>query len=408
MDYEMRMMPVDQICPADYNPRVDLEPGDPDWDRLEASVEGHGLLEPLVWNETTDRLVGGHQRLRVCTALGMDEVPVFVVHLSAAAERSANAALNKVHGRWDEDKLRAVLSAMDPKALKLSGFDPKDVKPLRPVAGTDFFSREEKEEDAHEDGNDEYNDFVDKFKTAKTTDDCYTPDNICEAVSSWVAQEYGRAPELFVRPFYPGGNYVTFDYPKGCTVVDNPPFSILAQIVDFYLEHGIPFFLFAPALTCVGTLRGNRRGRVCVINVGVGVTYENGARVNTSFVTSLEPGLAMRFVPELREKINTINDQNQKAQHAEHPKYNYPYNVLSGSDYRLSKYGQALSVPWSDCVFISALDAQAAAGVSIFGGGLLLTERAAAERAAAITWHLSDREIQLLRDLEAGASDGKA
>ena len=51
---------------------------------------------------------------------------------------------------------------------------------------------------------------------------------------------------------YPGGDYKAFPYPDGAVVIDNPPFSILASICTFYLEHGIPFFLFAPSLTCFG------------------------------------------------------------------------------------------------------------------------------------------------------------
>lgn len=52
---------------------------------------------------------------------------------------------------------------------------------------------------------DEYKKFVDKFKTKKTTDDCYTPANIYEAVLSWVVEEYGIDPNKVVRPFWPGG-----------------------------------------------------------------------------------------------------------------------------------------------------------------------------------------------------------
>ena len=35
-----------------------------------------------------------------------------------------------------------------------------------------------------------YEDFVEKFKT-KNTDDCYTPENIYEAVLNWCVAEYG-------------------------------------------------------------------------------------------------------------------------------------------------------------------------------------------------------------------------
>ena len=42
-----------------------------------------------------------------------------------------------------------------------------------------------------------------------------------------------------VRPFWPYGDFEAFEYPEGCVVVDNPSFSILARIQDFYLRLGI-------------------------------------------------------------------------------------------------------------------------------------------------------------------------
>ena len=96
---------------------------------------------------------------------------------------------------------------------------------------------------------DEYRAFKEKFRAKKTTDDCYTPGPVYEAVADWVAKEYAADKSRFVRPFFPGGDYEHFSYPEGCAVVDNPPFSILSRILTFYHGHGIPFFLFAPALT---------------------------------------------------------------------------------------------------------------------------------------------------------------
>ncbi len=90
----------------------------------------------------------------------------------------------------------------------------------------------------------EYKDFVDKFKPKKTTDDCYTPPLVYEAVKNWACKEYDIDPDKIVRPFYPGGDYESYEYPAGCVVLDNPPFSILANIISFYLERGIAFFLF--------------------------------------------------------------------------------------------------------------------------------------------------------------------
>lgn len=90
---------------------------------------------------------------------------------------------------------------------------------------------------------------MEKFEGKRTTDDCYTPDIVYEAVADWVANEYSLDRKNFVRPFYPGGDYQAFKYKKNAVVVDNPPFSILSEILQWYDENGVKFFLFAPALT---------------------------------------------------------------------------------------------------------------------------------------------------------------
>lgn len=48
--------------------------------------------------------------------------------------------------------------------------------------------------------NPEYEAFVNKFKPKKTTDDCYTPPKVYEAVKDWVCEEYGVNPDNIVRP----------------------------------------------------------------------------------------------------------------------------------------------------------------------------------------------------------------
>ena len=69
---------------------------------------------------------------------------------------------------------------------------------------------------------------------------------------------------------------------------------------------------------------------------------------------------------------------------------------------RWSKYEVDFEVRREDCCRISALDAQRACGKAIYGGGLLLSERAASERAAAErarahVWELSAREREVVR-----------
>lgn len=109
------------------------------------------------------------------------------------------------------------------------------------------------------------------------------PPQVYDAVRDWACAEYSIDPAAIVRPFYPGGDYERFSYPERCVVLDNPPFSCLARIREFYQTLGIDYLLFAPALTMMGTDKAD-----CCIAAGVQIIYENGANVNTGFVTNLD------------------------------------------------------------------------------------------------------------------------
>ena len=212
----------------------------------------------------------------------------------------------------------------------------------------------------------DYDGFVEKFKPKKTTDDCYTPPQVYRAVLDWAAAEYGLAGREIVRPFFPGGDYERHPYPEGCAVVDNPPFSILARIVRFYMARGIDFFLFAPALTVFGLLR---QEGVCAVCAGAAVEYENGAQVNTSFVTNMEPWRA-RSAPDLNEAIARAVADFRRERRRELPRYEYPDAVLTAARLNyMSNHGTDYRVAAGDCSRISAMDAQRPHGKSVFGGG---------------------------------------
>lgn len=105
----------------------------------------------------------------------------------------------------------------------------------------------------------DYDGFCEKFKPKKTTDDCYTPENVYETVRRWAVNRYALEGAEIVRPFWPGGDYEAADYPEGCAVIDNPPFSILANIVAWYNAHDVRFFLFAPSLTSIAHIAATAR-----------------------------------------------------------------------------------------------------------------------------------------------------
>ena len=244
----------------------------------------------------------------------------------------------------------------------------------------------------------EYNKFTEKFKPKKTTDDCYTPPHIYDAVLRWAVNEYDLEGRPVVRPFYPGGDYENYDYPENCVVIDNPPFSILAKIIDFYIDRNIDFFLFAPALTIGGTA-GRRAANIVIINNTI--VYENGAKVRTSFVTNMGD-YKIHVSNELYNAIEEAKKENEKGN--ELPKYEYPNNVLTCPIIQKIANYVSLKIRDEDCQFISGLDSQKDSKKSIFGGGFLLSEKAAAEKAAAEKaaaekWKLSDREWEIVRNM---------
>ena len=105
-------IPIERINPAAYNPRIDLQEGDPDYDKLQRSLDEFGCVEPLVWNRRTGNLVGGHQRLKILQARGDERIDVSVVDLPPQRERALNIALKKIGGDWDERKLADLLTGL--------------------------------------------------------------------------------------------------------------------------------------------------------------------------------------------------------------------------------------------------------------------------------------------------------
>ncbi len=120
------------LIPADYNPRKDLKPGDPEYEKLKRSLEQFGYVEPVIWNKTTGRVVGGHQRLKVLIDMGITEVECVVVELPEDKEKALNIALNKISGDWDKDKLAVLIADLQGTAfdVSLTGFDAAEIDDL--------------------------------------------------------------------------------------------------------------------------------------------------------------------------------------------------------------------------------------------------------------------------------------
>ena len=277
------------------------------------------------------------------------------------------------------------------------------------VKQLDLFSEEVREKAKFiqgKGGKDDYNTFTEKFKPKLTTDDCYTPVEVYEAVLGWLGEKVDLEGRNIVRPFWPGGDYQAYDYGEDDVVVDNPPFSILAGIIRFYIERNIRFFLFAPQLTIFSS---SSSSSVTSIPCSCAVEYANGAKVSTGFISNLFGDLLAMSAPDLRLRVKEAQELKAgKNGSASLPKYNYPPQVLTSSMLGyLSTHGIDFEIRRSEAVRISALASQKACGKTIFGNGFLITERKAAERKAAerkaaervIVWELSDAEREAVRRL---------
>ncbi len=129
---EIRRMKLSDIRPALYNPRKDLKPGDPEYEKMKRSINEFDCVEPLVWNKRTERLVGGHQRLKILKENGVKEFEVSVVDLDERKEKALNVALNKIQGDWDFTKLADLMTELDDGEfdLELTGFDMSEIEDM--------------------------------------------------------------------------------------------------------------------------------------------------------------------------------------------------------------------------------------------------------------------------------------
>lgn len=382
-------------------------------DIVAMSIQKYGFKNPLIADSNLV-VYCGNTRLKAARKLKLPTVPVIIADDLTPEQIREYALIDNKSGEiaeWDDDLLWQELDELD-----LSDFDLDWDRDKKLQNGLQA---------ARENGaaDERYNEFVDKFKPKLTTDDCFTPPQVYEAAKNWAVKEYGWGGRPIIRPFYPGGDYQNEKYPKNCVVIDNPPFSIISDIVAFYAERNIDYFLFAPHLTVMGIRAAKSR-----LAVGVEVIYENGARVRTAFVAS--QGAAIRACPDLYETVDKAAKEYAKEQTTDLPSYEYPPEVMTATRLNfLSKYGQEFAC--DDCIRISELDSQKEQGKGIFGSGFLISSQKAREASeknaegerekerraesrvyfdreipeqnGKVIWKLSEREKAIIKELDEKA-----
>lgn len=248
----------------------------------------------------------------------------------------------------------------------------------------------------------DYESFLAKFKeNPKTTDECWTPKDVYEAVLKYVGEIYSLEGKQILRPFYPGGDYERAEYPADGVVVDNPPFSIFTKICRFYTERNIPFFLFGPALTIFSCCR---HGATAVV-IARSIEFSNGAKVPCNFASNLFGDILATTAPRLDELIAACPSQDTKVNL---PKYSYPDNLLSVSDLQvIARGGVEFGVEREYCTRVRNLEAMPK-GKGLFGDHYLLSSAKAKAKAKArakaenrIPVPLSPAELDIISKLDS-------
>ena len=225
----------------------------------------------------------------------------------------------------------------------------------------------------------DYDSFVAKFskEAPKTTDDCFTPPAVYQAVLDWLGTKVDLTGKDIIRPFYPGGDYQATEYTENSVVVDNPPFSILAQIIDFYIDNNIKFFLFAPYLTMFSY--ADRPVTMIVINGKI--VYANGAEVNTGFITNLFPGIKAMTSLALSAAIEATKPPKHRM-----TKYNWPANIVRMSNLSMCLgRGAETTIYDHECIGLKQLGYLRNIGKGVYGGCLLVNDAVADRIAAAMS-----------------------
>lgn len=116
---------------AEYNPRKSLIPSDPEYQKIAASIEEFGYVDPIIIN-SDDTIIGGHQRRTILLDLGYSEADCILINMDKTREKALNIALNKISGAWDEDALKNLLIDLDRADydVSLTGFDDQEIEKL--------------------------------------------------------------------------------------------------------------------------------------------------------------------------------------------------------------------------------------------------------------------------------------
>lgn len=156
--FKTESIPIDKLVPNPKNPRIDLRPGMPLYEKLKESIIHHDYTEPIIWNKQTGYIVSGHQRLQVMKDIAeeqndpLTDVEVVVVDMPENRADTLMVAINKITGMWDNEKLSALFEQLSEEDLKYTGYEEFEIDSLLKgdeeniiIEDEDYIQKEQKE-----------------------------------------------------------------------------------------------------------------------------------------------------------------------------------------------------------------------------------------------------------------------
>jgi len=122
---------IENLKTAEYNPRIDLKPGEEKYEHIKKSIEEFGYVDPIVINKDMT-VIGGHQRLKILKELGYKEIECNVVDVNKNIEKKMNIALNNNSGEWDNEKLKKLMQEISKEFedMDSTGFNADEIEEL--------------------------------------------------------------------------------------------------------------------------------------------------------------------------------------------------------------------------------------------------------------------------------------
>ena len=110
-DLATQMLPVSELVPWSRNPRRN----DAAAERLAYTIQTHGWTTPVLVQAGTNRIIGGHTRLKAALKLGLTEVPCVLLDVDDRQADAIAIADNRLGelAEWDADELGALLRELD-------------------------------------------------------------------------------------------------------------------------------------------------------------------------------------------------------------------------------------------------------------------------------------------------------